>query len=54
MGNLFSGMKFEPKAFIDNLIYMGEGMLCIFIVIAIVAVVTMLLNKVFSGKKKTE
>lgn len=38
---------FNPYAFVENLKYMGIGMLGIFIVIAIIAIVTILLNKIF-------
>ena len=41
---------FNPYAFIENLKYMGLGMLGIFIVIAIIAIVTILLNKVFKSE----
>ena len=40
---------FNPYAFIENLKYMGLGMLGIFIVIAIIAIVTIFLNKVFKA-----
>lgn len=41
---------FNPYAFIENLKYMVLGMLGIFIVIAIIAIVTILLNKVFKSE----
>ncbi len=43
-------------AFIDNLKYMGQGMLGIFVVIGIIVVFTMILAKVSSGigKKNDE
>lgn len=41
---------FNPYAFIENLKYMALGMLGIFIVIAIIAIVTILLNKVFKSE----
>lgn len=37
-------MNFNPHAFIDNLSYMGIGMLGIMLVIGVIIVVTMLLN----------
>ena len=40
--------KFEPYAFIENLKYMGLGMLGIFIVIAVIILITVILNKVFN------
>ena len=36
--------------FVENLPYMGKGMLGILIVMGAIILVTMLLNKVFSGK----
>jgi len=44
-------LSFIPKNFIDNLEYMGIGMLIIFIVIGIIIGATMLINKIFSRKK---
>lgn len=44
--------KFEPYAFIENLKYMGLGMLGIFIVIAVIILITVLLNKVFNSINK--
>ena len=41
MGN----MTFNPMAFIDNLKYMGQGMLGIFIVIGIIILAVYLLAK---------
>lgn len=37
---------FEPMNFVNNLMYMGIGMLGIFIVIGIIALATTLLNKI--------
>lgn len=42
-------MKIEN--FGEYLPYMGSGMLAIFIVIGAIALVTVLLNKIFTGKK---
>ncbi|MBQ2001112.1 MAG: hypothetical protein II302_00655 [Clostridia bacterium] len=42
-------MNFNPMAFIDNLGYMGVGMLGIMLVIGTIIVVTVLLN--FFGNK---
>ena len=39
---------FEPANFVTNLQYMGIGMLVIFTVIGIIALTTMLINKIFS------
>lgn len=44
-------MNFNPSAFVDNLKYIGEGMLGILAVMAVIIVITMLLNRL-SGKKK--
>ncbi len=43
-------LMLNPGAFIDNLRYMGLGMIGIFIVIGIIIGVTMLLNRIFSKK----
>lgn len=42
---------FNPSAFIENLPYMGKGMLAIMMVIAILIIITHLLNLI-TGKKK--
>ncbi len=44
-------IQFKPIEFINNLGYMGFGMLGIFVVIGVIAGLTMLLNKMFSSKK---
>lgn len=38
-------MNFDPMAFVDNLKYMGIGMLGIFVAIGVIVLVTVLLNK---------
>lgn len=43
-------MKINPAAFVDNLYYMGVGMLGIFIVIGVIIGITMLMIHL-SGKK---
>ncbi len=43
-------MTFNPWAFVDNLSYMGLGMLGIFVVIGVIILVTILLNNI-TGKK---
>lgn len=43
-------VSFNPKAILDMLPYIGEGMLCIFIVIGIIILITVLLNKITSKK----
>ena len=39
-------MQFNPANFLENLRYMGVGMLSIFIVIGVIVLITDLLNKV--------
>ncbi len=46
---MFSG--FNPMAFVENLKYMLSGMIAIFIVIGVIVLATLLLNKIFAGKK---
>ena len=46
---MFSG--FNPMAFVENLKYMLSGMIAIFIVIGVIVLATLLLNKIFVGKK---
>jgi len=43
-------MKFNPSAFIENLPYMGKGMLAIMVVIGIIILVTVILNKTAGDK----
>lgn len=45
-------MNFNPMAFIDNLYYMVAGMACIFIVIGIIIISTIILNKITGNSKK--
>ena len=49
-------INFNPMAFVDNLKYMGQGMLGIFVVIGIIVIFTSILAKVSSkiGKKNDE
>ena len=47
-------MNFNPAAFVENLKYMGVGMLGIFIVIGIIILSVVALNKTTSGKKDSE
>ena len=42
---------FDPMAFVENLKYMGTGMLVIFVVIGLIALTTMLINWLFAEKK---
>ena len=45
-------MVFDPAKFVDNLQYMGIGMLVIFIVIGVIILCTKLINFLFSDSKK--
>ena len=49
--SMIGDLKFNPKALLDMLPYIGEGMLCIFIVIGIIILITILLNKITSKDK---
>lgn len=49
-----SEFQFEPMNFVNNLHYMGTGMLGIFIVIGIIIVATVLINKLASRKTKKD
>lgn len=44
-------MTFNPMAFVDNLYYMGMGMLCILVVMGVIIAVTAFLNWLFSRNK---
>ncbi|MBR3978699.1 MAG: hypothetical protein IKJ94_03650 [Oscillospiraceae bacterium] len=46
--NTAVNLEFNPMAFIDNLKYMGVGMLVIFVVIGIIILATKLVNYLFS------
>lgn len=48
---MFYLAQFNPQAFLNNLDKMGIGMLGIFIVIGVLVAITVLLNKLTSGKK---
>ena len=43
-GNLI----FDPSKFVENLKYMGIGMLVIFVIIGVIILATALINKIFS------
>ena len=43
-------LVFAPMNFVKNLKYMGIGMLVIFAVIGVIALSTVLVNKIFSEK----
>ena len=49
--NAAFSLEFNLMAFVENLKYMGIGMLVIFVVIGIIAGVTVLLNRFTSAKK---
>ena len=42
-------LEFNPMAFVENLQYMGVGMLVIFVVIGIIILATKLVNYLFSN-----
>lgn len=44
-------MEFHPEGFIDNLKYMGVGMLGVFIIVGIIIAATYAIGK-FTSKKK--
>ena len=46
--NAAVNLDFNPMAFVENLQYMGIGMLVIFMVIGIIIGATMLINWLFS------
>ena len=43
-----TSFQFNPMAFLENLQYMGVGMLVIFVVIGLIIGTTMLINWLFS------
>ena len=45
-------MNFNPANFVSSLPYMGWGMLGILIVMGIIIIVTMILEKITSGKSE--
>jgi hypothetical protein len=47
-------ITFDPLNFVENLRYMGFGMLGIFVVIGLIVISTVVLNRVTAGKKNTE
>lgn len=44
--------NFEPMNFVNNLGYMGKGMIGIFVVIGVIVILTVLLNKVANSFNK--
>lgn len=45
---------FEPMSFVENLVYMGRGMLGIFVVVGIIMLATYALNKLFRDRKNAD
>ncbi|MBQ9779462.1 MAG: hypothetical protein IJW00_00810 [Clostridia bacterium] len=52
--NQIVGGGFRPEAFIENLKYMGAGMIGIFLVIGVIILTIMLLGKLTAPKKQDE
>ena len=48
LANTAVNIAFNPMAFVENLKYMGVGMLVIFVVIGIIILATNLVNYLFS------
>ena len=48
LANAPLGLEFDPMAFVENLQYMGVGMVVIFAIIGIIIGATMLINFLFS------
>ena len=48
LANTAVNLEFNPMAFVDNLKYMGVGMLVIVVVIGIIILATKLVNYLFS------
>lgn len=48
---LNSIIQYSPDKMFDSLKFLGVGMLSIFAVIGVIILITVLLNKIFSGKK---
>ena len=46
--NTAVNLEFNPMAFIENLQYMGIGMLVIFVIIGVIILATKLVNYLFS------
>ena len=47
-------MKIEPMNFVTSLEYLAKGMLGIMVVMGVIILVTMLLNKISTKKKKED
>ena len=48
----FMALDVDPMNFVENLVYMGKGMLGIIFVMGILIAITTILNKVASKQKK--
>ncbi len=49
-----NNINFNPMAFVDNLYYMGVGMLAIFIVIGVIILATVALDKGMKAIEKKQ
>ena len=47
-------IDFNPMNFVNNLTYLAKGLIGIFIVIGIIMLITVILNKLPSGKNKKD
>ena len=54
LSSFFGNFEFHPMSFVENLKYMGVGMICIFIVIGAIAGVVVLLEKGISRVRKSD
>lgn len=54
LSSFFSNFEFHPMSFVENLKYMGTGMICIFIVIGAIVAVVVLLEKITTRVKKSD
>ena len=52
LGSIFEDFYCNPASFVENLKYMGIGMLAIFIVIGVIVGMTYLLNALFQDRSK--
>ena len=50
--SIFDNFYCSPSSFVDNLQYMGLGMLAIFVVIGVIVAFTYLLNLLFKDRNK--
>ena len=50
--NAAANLEFNPMAFVENLQYMGVGMLVIFTVIGVIILATVLINYLFSDPEE--